>query len=135
MKKIWVALAVVWILFSCKKSNEPFLRNHYKGVWEFENFSGYPFNNNYLPPGNGSIIVLSPDGAFERRLHDTVLFRGRYTLKKQKDCYDEQKQTHFTTTDTAYSWDVYIDISSGKLTLTTPKCYADGGIAFYRKTE
>jgi hypothetical protein len=135
MKKIFPFVLFLFILVSCKKGNHLFLNNRYKGVWEFENFSGYPFNNNYLPPGNGRIIVLLPNGIFERRQHDTVLFRGKYFLKQQKDCLDEQKKTHFTTNDTAYSWDVYIDIGSDKLTLTTPKCYADGGIAFYRKIK
>lgn len=93
------------------------------------------FNNNYLPPGNGRIIVLSPDGSFERRQHDTILFRGRYFLKKQKDCYSEEKKIHFTTNDTTYSYDVYINIDSGKLTFSTPTCYADGGTAYYRRLE
>jgi hypothetical protein len=135
MKKIFPALLFVCIFFACKKGTELFLYSRFKGVWEFENFSGYPFNNNYLPPGNGRIIVLSADGGFERKQHDTILFRGRYFLEKQKDCYEEQKKIHFTTNDTANSWDAYIDISSGKLTLSTPNCYSDGGIAFYRKIE
>jgi len=135
MKKTFPVLLFIFILFSCKKRNDLFLNDRYKGVWEFENYSGYPFTNNYLPPGNGRIIVLLPDGFFERRQHDTVLFRGRYFLNPQKDCHGEQKKTHFTANDTAYSWDVYIDIASDKLTLTTPNCYADGGISFYRKIE
>ena len=135
MKKIFPVLLFIFLFVSCKKSNDLFPDDRFEGVWEFENFSGYPFNNNYLPPGNGRIIVLSADGTFERRQHDTVLFRGRYFLKQQKDCYEEQKKTHFTTNDTVYSWDVYIDIAAGKLTLTTPNCYADGGTAFYRKVE
>lgn len=135
MKKIIPPLLFAFIFFSCEKGSDLFLNDRFKGVWEFENFSGYPFNNNYLPPGNGRIIFLSPNGSFERRQHDTVLFRGRYFLKKQKDCYGEQKKIHFTTNETTYSWDVYIDISSGKLTLSTPTCYADGGTVFYRRIE
>jgi hypothetical protein len=135
MKKIVPVLLFAFILFSCKKRNGLFPEKRFEGVWEFENFSGYPFNSNYLPPGNGRIIVLLPDGSFERRQQDTVLFRGKYFLNQQKDCTEDQKKTHFTTNDTAYSWDVYIDLASDKLTLTTPKCYADGGTAFYRKVE
>ena len=135
MKKIFPVLSFIFLFFSCKKGNDLFLNNRFQGVWEFEDFSGYPFNNNYLPPGNGKIIVLNSNGSFERRQHDTVLFRGRYFLRNQKDCYEEQKKIHFTTNDTAYSWDVYIDINSGKLTFGTPNCYADGGVSFYRKIE
>ena len=95
MKKTFPAILSVLLFFSCKKDSNLFLNNRFKGVWEFENFSGYPFNNNYLPPGNGRIMVLSADGSYERRQHDTVLFRGRYFLKKQKDCFDEEKKIHF----------------------------------------
>jgi hypothetical protein len=138
MKKLLLLHALlVFLSPSCKKHGNLFLNKRFRGVWEYENFSGFPFNNNYLPPGNGRIIVLLTDGTYERRLHDTVLFRSRYFLKEQKDCYppDEMK-IHFSVNDTAGSWDHYIKIDeSGRLTLSTPNCYADGGVAYYRRIQ
>jgi hypothetical protein len=132
MKKVFFFLLPALFFLSCSK--EKVDSSSFTGVWEYENFSGYPFNNNYQPPGNGRIIVLSANGNFERRQHDTVLFKGRYFLKKQKDCYEEEKKIHFTTSDTLFHWDQYIHIDmEGKLKLSTPNCYQDGGTVTYRK--
>jgi hypothetical protein len=135
MKKLWAVIASVIVLIACKKQDNSFVRSGFTGAWEFENYSGYPFTNNYAPPGNGRIIVLYPDGSFERKQHDSIMFKGRYFVKKQKDCYSDEEKNHFTTNDTATSYDAYINIESGKLTLTTPACYADGGRAYYRRIE
>ncbi len=136
MKKALLLILSVSLFLSCKKDGNLFLNTRFKGAWEYENFSGYPFNNNYLPPGNGRILVLLADGTFERRQHDTVLFRGRYFLKEQKDCYPpNEKKIHFSTNDTTEYWDNYIHIEDGKLIFSTPTCYADGGMAYYRRIE
>ena len=131
MKRISLLLISTALFCSCEKDNVS--NQRFKGIWEYENHFGYPFANGYLPPGNGRIIVLSADGSFERKQHDTVMFRGRYHLDLQKDCYGDEKKIHFSTNDNGYSWDSYINIDSGKLKLSTPNCYQDGGTTVYRK--
>jgi hypothetical protein len=131
MKRIILILSVSLLLFTACNKKETVSSTEFQGIWEFENYYGYPFNDNYQPPGNGKIIVLQ-GGVFERRQHDTVLFRGKYFLKNKTDCSGERK-IHFSTNETPYPADAYISIESGKLILNTPDCYADGGSARYRK--
>ena len=132
MKKLALLLIIASILYGCSKEN--FMSAKFKGIWEYENHFGYPFNNNYLPPGNGNIIALSADGSYERRKHDTVIFKGQFQLKTQRDCYGSERKVHFTTNDTTFNWDSYVEIdNSGKLVFTSPNCYADGGSTYYIK--
>ncbi len=95
MKKLLIVLFSTLILLACKKEEGSILNNRFKGIWEFENYFGYPFNNNYLPPGNGRIIVLFENGNFERRQHDTILFKGRYFLKVQKTAMKKKRKYIF----------------------------------------
>lgn len=93
MKKIFLFLLITF-LFSCKKDSDiTSLKSSIAGSWEFENFSGYPFTDQALPPGNGKIIIIGKDGSFKRMQHDTLLFSGSYTLSKKNDCY--QRSTNF----------------------------------------
>ncbi len=132
MKPLLINSLLLLLFSSCKKENN--LRLQFAGKWEFENFSGYPFNNNYQAPGNGNIIVLTEDGQFERRKFDSVSFRGNYSVQKKKDCLPRETDLLFTNTETGSS-ERYISIENGKLTLSTPNCYQDGGTASYIKVE
>src|SRR5688572_21139421 len=98
MRKILLITALVFTIFSCKKDSHS-LRDEIRGVWELEHQSSFPFFSYSLPPGNGNIIVLSEFGKFERRAHDTVLFKGTYHLKLKKDCYYPEMRTFFSTND------------------------------------
>lgn len=133
MKKISLIIISIIFLYSCKKDRVN--NSAFTGIWEYESFSGYPFTSSGpLPPGNGKIIVLYANGNFERRQHDTVLFHGRYFLKKQKDCYSDENKIHFTTNDNGFAWDHYITINeTGRLKLSTSNCLADGGVTTYHK--
>lgn len=63
--------------------------------------------------------------------HDTLVFKGHYWVQKKKDCYESSNDIIFFTDETSsYS---YIDIQDGKLALSTPNCYQDGGTAYYRR--
>jgi hypothetical protein len=122
------------LLFSCKKDNIPTsFKNQLVGAWEFEHFSGYPFTAPYYPPGNGNIIVFFENGNFEKRQRDTILFKGKYFLSVKKDCYPRESNIFFSTNGALNSWNFYINIDSNKLMLSTPNCYADGGISLYRR--
>jgi len=96
-------------------------------------FYGYPFNFPTLPPGNGKIIVIGTDGSFERRSHDTITYKGSYSLDERKDCYGDAKKIFFSTTDIAFS-NGFIEIAGDtSLTISSPNCLMDGGTSVYRR--
>ena len=100
MKALIISLFLVF-LFSCKKDGvSSDFRNKITGSWEIERFSG--FGTITFPPGNGGIIVLFSNGNFERRQHDTVMFRGKYFLKAKSDCYPREDKIFFSTNDNSY---------------------------------
>ena len=107
------------------------VRKNIAGTWEYEQYSGYPFTNTFLPPGNGNIIIIGENGNFERRKQDTVIFKATYSLQKKQDCYSSGNEVLFTTSEN--STGSYIKIENGKLSFSTPACYADGGTTFYLK--
>ena len=130
MKGIFI-VAVFFGLVSCKKDLR-MLNADIVGTWEMEKYSGYPFNQPTLPPGNGKIIVIGENGLFERKQQDTLLYRGSYSLDKKKDCYEDAKKITFSTSDGSGTFS-FIEVSEGKLLLSTPNCYTDGGITSFRR--
>jgi hypothetical protein len=132
MKSVIISFFLLF-LFSCKKDGvSSDFRNKIIGSWEIEQFSG--FGTITYPPGNGRIIVLLANGDFERRQHDTVMFRGKYSLKVKNDCYPREDKIFFSTNDNSYSMNSFIDINdSGKLVLSSSNCLADGGTSIFRK--
>jgi len=120
-------------LTACKKDQVANLRNQISGEWEYVTFSGYPFLNNSLPPGNGKIIVIGKNGSFERRNHDTTIFKGSYLLEERKDCYGDEKYVFFKTSDSTFPDYKSIRVVEGRLHLSSPNCYQDGGTSIYRK--
>ena len=132
MKK--VALFLFPFVMSCEKNNElKVIKEDIIGTWELEKFVGFPFTQPAFPPGNGNIIVIAEGGDFERRQHDTVLFRGIYSLGRKKDCYERNNDIIFSTNESSSGNYHYVDIENGKLSLSTPNCYQDGGTAYYRR--
>ena len=134
MKKIFV-LGLSLFIFSCKKDGVGSIKKEIVGTWEIEKYSGYPFTQPPYPPGNGKIIMIGSDGNFERRAHDTLLFKGRYFVLHKKDCSPRESDLVLLTNETASDSYSYVDIENGKLTLTTPSCWADGGTAYYRRIQ
>ena len=91
-------LALLFGFCYCKKDSEvKMLKRDIAGTWELERVSGYPFNQALLPPGNGRIIVLKEDGVFERKQHDTLVFRGNYRVRTKKDCYERNTDFIFAS--------------------------------------
>ena len=111
------------------------LKRDIVGTWELEKVSGYPFNQPQLLPGNGRIIVLGEDGLFERKQHDTLVFRGSYTVRTKKDCYERNTDIIFSTDENLSGDYQYIETSDDKLLLSTPNCYQDGGTAYFRRVR
>lgn len=129
-------LALLFSLCSCKKDNGvKTLKRDIVGTWELEKVVGYPFNQPPFPPGNGRIVVLGEDGSFERKQHDTLVFRGNYTVRTKKDCYERNTDIILSTDENSYGDYQYIETSDGKLSLSTPNCYQDGGTAYYRRLK
>lgn len=133
MKKIMITVLGIALLYSCKKDNLSGLKDQFSGEWEYVRFAGYPFNSTPLPPGNGKIIVISRDGSFERRSHDTVTFKGRYSLEEKKDCYGDDKKIFIITTEPYLGERATIELKSDSLFIGTSNCLADGGLSIYRK--
>lgn len=133
MKKVVTILISSVLFYSCQKSDLSELKNQFPGNWEYVNFIGYPFNENYQPPGNGKIIYFSKGGSFERRSHDTVLFKGSYTLYQKKDCNSNEKKIFLITSDPSFVQNFSISISGDSLFISSPSCFNDGGTSIYRK--
>ncbi|HEY1114761.1 MAG TPA: hypothetical protein VGE66_14425 [Chitinophagaceae bacterium] len=106
----------------------------FAGTWEAEQFIGFP-GNVTLPPGNGRILVLETNGMMESRRNDTVLYRGRYFLQYKQDCHPRESSLYFTTNDSSFLWESYIQTNGDKLTLSTSNCLADGGSTIYRRIK
>lgn len=120
MKHAFLILITVLVVHGCKKSNSiKHLKTTFAGKWEYERYSGYPFTNTYSPPGNGQYIILGTNGSFERRLHDSLIFKGTYSLEEKPDCYPAASTTYFSTNESNYSTEGYIALDSNKLTITT----------------
>lgn len=127
---------IALLLLSCKKDQEiSDLKKTIVGTWEYETFSGYPFNFPVLPPGNGKMIIIGDDGSFKRMQHDTLVFSGSYALSKKNDCYSRNSNIVFSTNKDPSGDFRYIDLIDGKLALSTPNCYQDGGTAYYRRVD
>ena len=131
--KAWIVIVAV-CLMGCKKNQEiSNLKDQITGTWEIEKFIS-PDSIQTFPAGNGNIMVLKKNDVFERRKHDTLIFKGKYTLKEKKDCYPGNSDMEFSTNESPYN-KFYIDMENGKLLLSTPNCYMDGGTGYYRRLE
>ncbi len=136
MKKTFPFLIILALLISCKKDNDiTDIKNNITGKWETESNSCGLCNTsftNYLP-GNGNFIIISENGNFERKIHDTLLFKGSYSILKNKDCNKSSGDFAFTTNEQPISSIKFITINNDKLTLSTPYCYQDGSVTTYRR--
>ena len=121
-------------MISCKKNREiSNLKDQVTGTWEAEKIISRD-SIRVLVQGNGNIIVLKKKDVFERKRHDTLVFKGKYTLKEKKDCYPGSSDIVFSTNENPSNI-LYIEIENDKLILSTPNCYMDGGIGYYRRLE
>jgi hypothetical protein len=131
MKNVLSLILLVFLAVSCDENG---LNDRIVGKWEIEESVCFgcptPFTNH--PQGNGNIMAFKSNGAYERRESNIVVFKGKYSLKKDEDC-DESNDTVLKTSEDQGVR--VITIESGKLKLSTPSCYADGGIATYRKVK
>lgn len=129
--KGFLTLAVcLALLVSCKKQQT---QKDFSGRYEYATFIGYPFDDRSLPPGNGRIIALGGNGIFGRFSHDTLLFKGTYQIGRKMDCGADEKKNFFYSNDSSFVSGFVIDLRNDSLFLSTPACYADGGVSIYKR--
>lgn len=133
MKNITHYLLITLLACSCKKMDFSGFRDEIKGEWEYVRFSGFGVPTPALPPGNGRIIEFGGDGGFKRRQHDTLLFKGTYSLQKKKDCFGEEKPVFVQTNDANFTNGYIVSRIGDNLFISSPNCFVDGGSAIYRK--
>lgn len=138
MRNVFLFILFCASCFSCSKDQrlEDF-KNQIFGKWEIEKWVCVECLNpltNY-PAGNGNIMVLLKDGTFEKRLHDSVIFKGRFFITKSNECGNPDSDYAFSTNESSISTPLFVQIQSGKLQLSTPSCYTDGATTIYRRIE
>jgi hypothetical protein len=138
MKNAFTIILFCAFVFSCGKSNRlEEYKNQIAGKWEIEKrVCGECMNplTNY-PEGNGNIIVLLNDGTFERRIHDSIIFKGKFFLNKSDECGKPNSDIALSTNESSNSTPLFVRIESGKLHLSTPYCYTDGAAIIYRRVQ
>jgi hypothetical protein len=137
MKRLLLFVAFIGVFYSCKKENElGDLKNEIAGTWELEkNVCGLcPFPVINYSPGNGSIIILSPDGSYERKKQDTLLVKGTWSILKSEECSPAGDRA-LIINEGANTTSMFIKISTDKLELSTPYCYTDYNAITYRRIK
>ena len=137
MRTILSIIILVTLASSCGKEHElDNFKNQVSGKWEkAELICGEcPNPRTIYPQGNGSIIVLFSDGTFERRLHDSITFKGKYFLNKSDEC-GSRSDIALSTNEYSNSIPGFVNIESGRLHISTPYCIADGATTIYRRIE
>jgi hypothetical protein len=132
MKTIFFFILSVLLFFSCKKYQAgKELSKEILGTWEMETFIGFPSTISF-PRGNGNTVAFLPGGTIEKKQSDTIVFQGTYSLDKKADCYPSDNDVILRTSEDSNYYQ-YIEVKNGKLTLSTPNCYVDGGTSYWRK--
>jgi hypothetical protein len=130
-----VALLLILCLFSSRKYlEERDTRKDIAGKWELER-NVTPWFDSVFASGNGGTLIFGKNGKYERRQGNALLFRGRYYLEYKKDCYSSKREM-FLDTDENESFDnLKVEVTNGKLRVSTTSCLMDGGVAIYRRLE
>ena len=132
MKTIVPLILGAVLFFSCKKYKpEQELSKAIIGTWEMETFIGFPGTVNF-PAGNGNTITFSAGSVMEKKQGDSIVFSGTYSLATKEDCYPSDNNIILKTTEDPNYYQ-YIGIKDGRLLLSSPNCFVDGGTSYYRK--
>lgn len=132
MKRLLLLLPLLCFLASCKKDQElSDLKNQIAGTWELESIYGFWSSGNF-PSGNGKTITIRNDGTYERRDNNNIVYKGNYSLKKKKDCYERTSNNAFITGD--YNGELfYIELKDQKLIISPSNCIEDESTFVYRR--
>jgi hypothetical protein len=138
MKNALTAMLFYMFVSSCSKDSQlENFRNQIAGKWEIEArvCGECPNSLTNYPEGNRAIIVLLTDGTFERRIHDSVTFKGEFFLNKSDECGKPNSDIALSTNESVNRIPLFVRIESGKLQLGTPYCYMDGAATIYRRIQ
>ena len=138
MRNTLFTILIATIVSSCgKDSRLENLKNEIGGKWEIEKrICGECITPlTIYPEGNGNIIVLLTEGTFERRLYDSVIFKGKFFLNKSAECDKPGTDISLSTNESSNVTPLFVQIESGKLELSTPYCYTDGASTIYRRIQ
>jgi len=130
MKKACAIICCMLFILSCKKEKNV-MTSDFAGRWEYRGFYGFE-GNQPQTPGNGNIILLTPNRVFKRWENHSVAYQGLYSIKKQTNC-TSSTDMQITTTDPQFLNGHTISKNGDSLFISTPSCYADGGTAIYVK--
>lgn len=123
---------------SCSKNSQlENFKNQVAGKWEIEKrvCGECPNSLTNYPAGNGAIIALFNDGTFGRRIHDSVIFNGKFFLTESNECGKPNSDIALSTNESSNRIPLFVQLESGKLQLGTPYCYADGATTIYRRIQ
>lgn len=137
MRNALSIIILILLLSSCSKEHQlDDFKDQVAGKWEKAEFicGECPNPRTIYPQGNGSIMVLFKDGVFERRLHDSVTFKGKFFLTRSDEC-GSRSDIALSTNEYSNSIPGFVEIASGRLRISTPSCYADGASTYYRRVE
>jgi hypothetical protein len=135
MKKGYFLVALIALSMSCKKANElTDIKAQIVGTWELERYScgECPPSLQTFPPINRKLIIVSSDGTFERRVGDSVAFKGNYSIKRSTEC-NKSGDPAFLTNESSNASPLFIRFDGDKLMLSTPYCYTDGAVSIYHR--
>jgi hypothetical protein len=131
MKTKLILPLLLMALYSCKKDALSPVKNDLAGSWELKSSSTYS-GNYFYPPGNGKIIILGNDDSFQRKNHDTLVFKGQYSLTNKKDCSGTEWKYFFKTSEPG-AGELILSQLHDTLTLSTSNCVSDGAVSKYTR--
>jgi hypothetical protein len=131
MKKKIILPLLLMVLYSCKKDSLSPVKNDIAGSWELESYATYS-GNYFYAPGNGKTITIGKDNSFERKNHDTLVFKGQYSLSNKKDCYETERKYFFKTSEPG-TGELVLSQLYDTLTLSTSNCVSDGAVSRYTR--
>lgn len=129
MKRTFSFLTLLVLAFSCSEDE----MNPIWGKWEIEESICFGCGGNDYPEGNGNMVVFYFNGDYERLENNVVVFKGKYTVTKDFECHSSDMAL-YTNEGESTSPDI-VKVKSNKLTIGTPRCYADGGLSVYRRVK
>ncbi|MHA4894884.1 hypothetical protein ACXZ1K_09040 [Pedobacter sp. PWIIR3] len=133
MKNI-IILAIITLLFSCKKENEDMQPENLLGKWEVRSILGVQVAGapSQFAKGNGSIIEFSATN-YKRIEGGKVITEGTYTIVDATADIDGNKYEKRILFDDEKDWRVFIKFSGKQLLICNGSIASDGSTVTYEK--
>ncbi|AHF17990.1 hypothetical protein [Niabella soli] len=132
---LYALLALIGTLFisSCSKEKE-FGKSAY-GKWELKTVvSFYPAQFKQYATGNGNYLELTQTGTLNRYENGQLVLSTPYSIQNKKlTCTLNGKGSYWALVYD--NTEEEIAVQADTLTLSTPRCWADGGVTTYVKVR